>query len=66
VKGIKMTNHAHVEASVIAISMIAIVSLIDHFVNMMDNNPYKLFGYIGLFFVLYIPLYMMRKKAWRR
>ena len=46
--------------------MIAIVSLIDHFVNMMDNNPYKLFGYIGLFFVLYIPLYMMRKKAWRR
>ena len=60
------SNHAHVEAALAATIVLALVAVIDLFVDLVDGSPYKVLGYIALFWIVYSLAYPLIRKQWNR
>ena len=58
-------KHAHEESALIAILIIVVIGVIDIFVSVADGHPAKIFGYFGLFIVLYLVARIFRDRAWK-
>ena len=59
------TDHAHVEASVLACLGVGVLAGIDFFVDAADGHPAKIPGYLGAFLVLYLAGYLVFRRMWR-
>ena len=60
------TDHAHVEAALLALGLVVIFGLIDVFVNAWDDEPLKQIGYLAIYLIVYFVAYAFRKRAWGR
>lgn len=58
-------GHAHEESGLIAAFIIAIIGIIDLFVNIFDQHGAKPLCYFGLFTALYFIARIWRNKAWK-
>jgi len=59
------TDHVHVEASVAASFLIAVLAVIDLLVNVADGHPAKAPGYVVLFIVFYSVARLFLRRSWR-
>ncbi|MBL4700902.1 MAG: hypothetical protein JKX85_06560 [Phycisphaeraceae bacterium] len=59
-------DHAHVEATLLSLGLVAMLAVIDLFIEMADGNPLKTLGYILLFFICYAIGYLVLRILWRR
>ena len=60
------TDHAHVEAAVLALGVLVALGVLDLLVSLWDGEPRKQLGYLGVFVVAYVVAYVFRKRAWGR
>ena len=59
------TDHAHVEAAVAASLVVAVLAVVDLFVNVADGHAAKVPAYFGVFVAIYLVARILLKKAWR-
>lgn len=59
------TDHAHVEASLLAGVLLAVIGLVDLIVPLADGHPLKLPVYLLLFGVIYGISYILIRRTWR-
>lgn len=60
------TDHAHVEAALLAGLLVALVAVIDLFVDMADANDNKVSFYLIGFVALYLLARLGLKRLWRQ
>ncbi len=58
-------GHAHEESALIAAFILALIGIIDLFVNIFDQHEIKPLCYFGLFIVLYFIARIWRNNAWK-
>jgi len=59
-------NHAHVEAALAATIVMAIMAVIDLFADVMDGNPFKIWGYVAGFWIVYGVAYSLIRRQWNK
>ena len=59
-------DDAHVDASALSLSLVAIIAIIDLFVAVADCHPSKILGYFLMFIVFYGVSYLVFRLLWNR
>ena len=59
-------DHAHADASMLSLVLVAIIAIIDLFVAVADGHPLKVLGYFLLFAIVYLISYLIFQILWAR
>lgn len=58
-------GHAHEESALLAVLIVALIGIVDLFVDIADEHPSKLLCYLGIFIIIYSVARIWRNREWK-